>query len=138
VKSPERTLAWLLRAVGALDLLSLLAVVMPRSWHDWAHQGAGLGPLPDGAIVFYLTRSASALYALYGALLLFLSRDVVRHLPVIRFLAVAAQVHAVVLMAIDVAAGLPRWWVLAEGLGYSAWSLAVLWLVRRVANPSPS
>lgn len=138
MKAPERPLVWLLRAVGTVDLLSLLAVVMPRSWHEWAHEGAGLGPLPEGAIVFYLTRSASALYTLYGALLLFLARDVVRYLPVIRFLAVAAQVHAVVLMAIDVAAGLPRWWVLAEGLGYSAWSLAVLCLARRMTKPPSS
>ena len=91
MKSPERKLAWLLRAIGLLDLCALVAVLMPREWHGRAHEAAGLGVIPDAPIVLYLTRSASSLYALYGALLLFLSADVARHLAVIRFLALAAQ-----------------------------------------------
>ncbi len=127
---PAWKLAWLLRAVGALDLLSLLAVVMPREWHDRAHALAGLGALPESPIVIYLARSASALYAVYGALLLFLASDVIRHRPVIRFLAWAAQVHALVLVGIDWSAGLPVWWLLAEGLGYAGWAGLALWWSR--------
>ncbi len=116
--------------MGALDLLSLLAVVMPREWHDRAHTLAGLGALPESPIVIYLARSASALYAVYGALLLFLASDVIRHRPVIRFLAWAAQVHALILVGIDWSAGLPVWWLLAEGLGYAGWAGLALWWSR--------
>lgn len=127
---PARKLVWLLRAIGCLDLLALLAVFMPPEWHLRAHVAAGLGALPDAPIVVYLARSASALYALYGALLLFLSTDVARFRPVIRFLAWAAQVHAAVLMGIDWFAGLPAWWLLAEGVGYAGWAGLTLWWSR--------
>ena len=132
MKSPERKLAWLLRAIGLLDLCALVAVLMPREWHGRAHEAAGLGAIPDAPIVLYLTRSASSLYALYGALLLFLSADVARHLAVIRFLALAAQMHTLALVAIDLNAGLPAWWIVSEGLGYFGWSAAVLWLAHRI------
>jgi hypothetical protein len=111
MRTPERALAWLLRAVGVLDLCAL-----------------------DAPIVSYLTRSASSLYALYGALLLYLASDVVRYLGVVRFLALAAQAHALVLVVIDLNAGLPPWWIAAEGTVYLGWSGAVLWLVRRTAR----
>jgi hypothetical protein len=72
----ERHLALLLRGIGCLDLLALIAVVMPRHWMDVAHQWAGLGSIPREPIVGYLARTASALYALHGAMVLFMSFDV--------------------------------------------------------------
>ncbi len=133
MKRPERKLAWLLRAIGLLDLAALAAVFMPASWHDHLHAGAGLGPLPQVPVVFYLARSASALYALFGALLLFLSSNVIRYLPVIRFLSRIALIHAALLVAIDRVAGLPTWWAAAEGLGYASWAVAAGWLASKVA-----
>jgi len=65
------------------------AVVMPFDWMNAIHRQAELGDLPNVPIVGYLTRSISALYALHGALLVFLAGDVRRFLPVVRFLAVA-------------------------------------------------
>jgi len=132
VNRPERTLAWLLRAIGALDLAALVAVFMPASWHDHFHAGAGLGSLPHLPVVLYLARSASALYAVYGALLLFLSFDVVRYLPVIRFLVRIALIHAAVLVGIDINAGLPPWWAAAEGAGYAGWAIAAGVLAGRI------
>lgn len=127
---PEQKLVWLLRLIGCLDLLALLAVAMPAEWHARAHASLSLGAMPDSPIVVYLARSASALYALFGALLLFLSSDVLRYRSVIRFLALAAQVHAVVLVGIDWFAGLPLWWLLAEGIGYAGWAGLALWWSR--------
>lgn len=137
VNPSARKLVWLLRAVGCLDLLALLAVAMPSEWHVQAHASLGLGAMPDSPIVVYLARSASALYAVYGALLLFLSTDVVRHRPVIRFLAWAAQAHALVLVGIDWFAGLPLWWLLAEGVGYAGWAALALWWSRDLAATEP-
>jgi hypothetical protein len=68
-------------------LTALVAVVMPYDWMNAIHQRQGLGELPHVPIIGYLTRSISALYALHGALLVFLAGDVRRFLPVVRFLA---------------------------------------------------
>lgn len=134
VNRPDQTLSWFLRVVGVLDLAALVAVFMPASWHDQFHASAGLGALPHLPVVLYLARSASALYAVYGALLLFLSRDVVRYLPVIRFLVRIALIHAAVLVGIDINAGLPTWWAIAEGAGYAGWALVAAWLAARVKS----
>lgn len=132
VNRPDQTLSWLLRVVGVLDLAALVAVFMPASWHDRFHASAGLGALPHLPVVLYLARSASALYAVYGALLLFLSSDVGRYLPVIRFLVRIALVHAAMLVGIDINAGLPAWWAIAEGVGYAGWAGVAMWLAARV------
>lgn len=85
----ERILVWLLRLGGAVMLTALGAVVMPFDWMNSIHRQVGLGELPHVPIVGYLTRSISALYALHGALLVFMAVDVRRYLPVVRFLAMA-------------------------------------------------
>jgi hypothetical protein len=120
--------ALLLRAVGCLDLLALLAVVMPRHWMAVAHKFVGLGALPEGPIVGYLARSASALYALHGAMVLFISFDVVRYERLIRLMAVAALVHGVVIFGIDLAEGMPALWRCGEGPAFAATGVLVLWL----------
>ena len=54
-------------------LTALGAVVMPFELMNVIHQQMGLGELPHVPIVGYLTRSISALYALHGALLVFMA-----------------------------------------------------------------
>ncbi len=126
----ERRLALLLRAVGCLDLLALIAVVMPWHWIAVAHKFVGLGAIPEAPIVGYLARSASALYALHGAMVLFVSFDVRRYERLIRFMAVAALVHGAVILGIDLGAGLPALWRYGEGPAFAATGVAVLWLQR--------
>ncbi len=84
------------------------------------HSWLGLGELPREPIVGYLTRSASALYALHGAMILFLSFDTRRYAPLITFLAIAALIHGTVMLGIDLAVGMPRWWTLVEGPAFAA------------------
>ena len=59
---PNRA-AFLLRCLlvfnGVMVLLALPAVFMPTAWMDYFHRDLGLGPLPRGPIVEYLTRSIS-------------------------------------------------------------------------------
>ncbi|MGQ0636521.1 MAG: hypothetical protein ACT4QC_18055 [Planctomycetaceae bacterium] len=121
-----------LRAFGILDLCAFFAVVMPEHWMDQAHRFFGMGPLPAEPIVGYLARSASLLYALHGALLVLISYDVDRHWGLIRFLGLAALVHAGVILAIDVAQGIPPlWWRYGEAPCYAATGALILWLQRR-------
>ncbi len=119
---------WLLRLGGAVMLTALGAVVMPYDWMDSIHRQVGLGALPHVPIVGYLTRSISALYALSGALLIFLAADVCRYLPVLRFLAVTGVVFGVMMLAIDSAVGMPLPWTVCEGPFVVGLSAVILWL----------
>jgi hypothetical protein len=136
MKNPERILVWLLRLGGAVMLTALGAVLMPFEWMNVIHQRVGLGELPHVPIVGYLTRSISALYALHGALLVFLAGDVRRYLPVVRFLALAGAVFGVLMLGIDYATGMPLLWTVAEGPYVVALSAVILWLTGRKRFPS--
>jgi hypothetical protein len=105
MKSPERILVWLLRLSGAMTLTALGAVFMPYEWMNLIHQRLGMGELPPIPIVGYLTRSVSALYALHGALLLFVSFDVPRYLPIVQFLGWAGVVLDFARLELELASG---------------------------------
>ncbi len=124
----ERILIWLLRIGGVVMLTALGAVVMPYEWMNVIHQQQGLGQLPHVPIVGYLTRSVSAMYALHGALLLFIATDVRRYLPVLRFLAFAGIVFGTVMLGIDYFVGMPVPWMVGEGPSVVVFSAVILWL----------
>jgi hypothetical protein len=127
----HRRVAVALRVLGTIDLLALVAALAPRPWIVLAHEWCGLGPLPDGPVVGYLYRSASVMYALHGATILFVAGDVARYWRLIRFLAVLAVVHGALLFGIDAAEQMPGWWRWVEGPGFAATGAVVLWLQRR-------
>ena len=127
----RRHLALFLRGIGCLDLLALVAVVMPQHWMDVGHKFLGLGLIPEQPIVGYLARSASALYALHGAMVLFMSFDVERYERLIRFMALAALIHGAVIFGIDFSERLPALWRYGEGPAFAVTGLAVLWLLRK-------
>lgn len=128
MQNRDRNLALVLRAFGCLDLAALIAVIMPQEWLDMGHRWAGLGSIPHEPIVGYLARSASALYALHGAMIVFISFDVARYERLIRFLALAALVHGAVMFGIDAAEQMPRIWRYGEGPAYVATGALILWL----------
>ncbi|MFN0056215.1 MAG: hypothetical protein ACKV0T_29055 [Planctomycetales bacterium] len=123
---PRRRVARVLCCLGWLDLCALGAVLMPAEWLGQIHIQLGLGPFPEAPIALYLARGNSALYAVHGAVLLYLSRDVDRYWSLIRFLAWAALVHGGVMLAIDQSLQLPVWWRIGEGPIYAATGALVL------------
>jgi len=130
---PETLLKCVLRVVGAVCLLAVFAVLMPRRWMAVAHEWAGLGEFPDGPIAEYLARSLSAFYAFYGGLLVLTSVDVRRHAWVIAYLAVAGLFFSVIILVVDLALGFPLYWSLGEGpfvFLFSACVLALQWRIR--------
>jgi hypothetical protein len=129
----ERALIWLLRIGGVVTLLALGAVFMPVEWMAATHAWLGLGEFPRSPIVDYLTRSISAFYAFHGGLLLLLSFDVRRYARVVLYVAIASIVFGLLLFGIDLHAGLPLRWTLCEGPPVVLISIAILYLVRRVA-----
>ena len=104
----EKTLILLLRLDGIIMLAALFPSMMPLAWMKEVHRCLGMGELPDGPIIGYLTRSLSLMYAMHGAVLFFVSLDVRRFLPVVKFVAVLTILFGLWLIALDVVVGMPR------------------------------
>lgn len=129
----EKTLALLLQLTAGLLLVALVPAMMPLSWmvaiHRWV---GGVEHFFDAPLASYLARSLSAMYAIHGSLLLYVSFDVRRYLPVIRFLMIVSVVFGAGMIVLDCAVGMPLWWIVGEGpliILLAAW---LLWLVARI------
>jgi hypothetical protein len=132
----ERALRFLLRYVGFVSMLALVAVFMPGAWMDATHRWLGMGALPSEPIVGYLARSLSLFYALLGGLLWFLSMDPQRHRAVLLYLATAFILFGVIMLGVDYSEGLPPWWKRAEGPIVILFGSVMLWLTSRVSQPT--
>jgi len=111
----ETRLRIFLRVLGAVAMLAVAAVFMPREWMDISHRWLGMGPLPQGPIVEYLARSTSMFYAIFGGVIWILASDVRRFGRAITVMAVGMMVGAPVMLMIDLRAGMPAWWIGMEG-----------------------
>jgi hypothetical protein len=121
----------LLRFIGAIDCLALVAVLMPRSLIESISTRLGFASFSPGPLPEYLARSTSLLYALHGALLLYVAADVPRYWGLIRCLGALALIHGLLMLAIDLQLGMPGWWCLAEGPTFAVSGLLLLALTKR-------
>jgi hypothetical protein len=128
----ERRLAWVLRLAAGLLLLAGPFALMPHDWMSAIHQWLGLGTLPEMPIVGYLTRSVSALYAFYGLITLWVSRDVRRYGPLIDLLGLGNVVFGGFMLLLDRLVTMPRVWILIEGPFIIPFGAAILLLRRRM------
>ena len=128
----DKVVVLLLRFLGVGSLLALVPVFMPFSWMAATHRWLGLGEMPAAPVVEYLARSLSAFYALVGALCLLVAADLDRYRPLVRSLGVAFALLGLVFLFIDLAAGMPWWWIAAEGPATVVVS-AVLFVLARPA-----
>jgi hypothetical protein len=133
----ERILTVVLRISAGVMLLALAPVFFPHSWMAAINRAAGLGELPDTAIVGYLSRSLSALYAFHGALVLYMSFDVRRWLPIIRFLAGAGMTFGALMLALDIYLLMPRPWTICEGPLIIVLCVVILTLSSLICPPRP-
>lgn len=124
----QRALVLLLRFMGCVLLLAFPAVLLPESWMASTHAWLGLGEFPASMLTDYLTRSIAALYGFHGVLVLIVSRDVVRYRPIVTFLGVMGIAFGAIILAIDLNAGMPWWWIAGEGPPLAAMGLLVLLL----------
>ena len=128
----EKALVVLLRGSAILLLTALFPAVMPFSWMQETHRQLGMGELPEGPIVGYLTRSLSAMYAIHGAIVFFVSLDVRRYLPVVKCVAVLGAVFGLGVIVLDIWVGMPLYWTIGEGPFIFAFACVLLWLASRV------
>jgi hypothetical protein len=130
----EKALVILLRVAAGVLLLALVPVFFPHAWMAAINRVLGLGELPETAIIGYLTRSLSAMYAFHGALVLCVSLDVRRYRPFIICLAALGMVFGVFMLALDVVLGMPWSWTACEGPFILVLSTAILALAFRVKD----
>jgi len=128
----EKTLVLLLRLDAILLLAALIPSMMPFAWMKEIHRFLGLGELAGGPLIGYLTRSLSLLYAMHGAVVLFVSLDVRRFLPVVKFMAVLTIAFGLWMTGLDVAVGMPLFWIVSEGPLIFLLGCVVLWLTGRI------
>jgi hypothetical protein len=132
----ELALVWFLRVYAGVLLLALPAALAPEGFLAAGYQATGLGNWPEIPLLSYLTRSASAIYALIGTMLLVISFDVARYRPLILLLGWASIFRGVYLIVLEWAVGLPLWWVLVEGPGVLLSGIGMLVLARGSPNRS--
>ena len=117
----DSTRLWLLKLLmrigGVLTGSAFLTLLIPHEWMASTHASLGMGELPRLPVVEYLARSVSAFYGFHGVLLFVAASDPIRLRPVVTYLACFNIVFGAMLVAIDVAAGMPWWWTAAEGPG---------------------
>ncbi|NUQ65632.1 MAG: hypothetical protein HUU20_24445 [Pirellulales bacterium] len=128
----EKALVVLLRLGGILLLTAVIPAVMPFAWMKDIHRFLGMGELPEGPIVGYLTRSLSALYAYHGALVYFVSLDVRRYLSVVKCLAVLSILFGLGMLVLDFLVAMPPLWILGEGPAIALLGGVLLWLAGRI------
>jgi hypothetical protein len=93
--------------------------------------------LPSDPVVGYLARTLSLFYALLGGLLWFVSLDLQRYRPVLRYLAWGIMIFGVFVWRIDFVENLPAFWKHAEGpivLCYGALLLVLTGRIRQDAR----
>ena len=130
----ERLLKLVLRLTGAALCLATPFIFLPRAEYGAIHEWLGFGPYPDGPIIDYLARSASAMYALSGVFCWLVSYDVRRHGRVILFLGASSIAFGALMLAVEFQLGLPWWWVLGEGVAAVVLGIVLLVLQTRAAR----
>jgi hypothetical protein len=123
----RRLQAWILGLVGATEMLAFPAVLVPQSSMAAIHDWLGLGEMPRAPVFDSLMRQVSFTYGLHGVALLFMATDVARYRPLVLLTAVCYLASGPVFIAIDVANGMPWWWV--ANIGGSCLLIGVILLV---------
>jgi hypothetical protein len=124
----------ILRTGGVLLSSAAVAVCLPRETMVATNAWLGLDPLAETPLTFYLARSASALYAVHGAILLLASTDPVRYRTLVLLLGALNIAFGAALLGIDRTAGMPDWWTAAEGPGVFVIGVVLVVLATRLEH----
>ena len=137
-QTAHSVLTWLLRVLGGLTLSAVFAIFLPTDWMAAMNDRLGLDPLARTPLTEYLTRSLSAVYALFGALTLFVARDVGRYLDFVAFAGKLTVLLGVFFIVLDAWTGLPPIWMWLEGPPTVVLGLVMIWLARAAAGAGAS
>ncbi len=110
----RRLQAWVLRAVGVVELFAFGGAVMPSAWMDAGHVWLGLGDLSTAPAVEAVMRQVSFSYGLHGIGLLMIAFDVERYRPLVILSAAGYLIYGAVFLLTDMSLGMPRLWVIGN------------------------
>lgn len=127
----EKILKILLRLHALILCAAFFFVFIPIGWMESAHAALGLGEMPRGSIVEYLARSTSMLYALHGVIMLVIVWNPRRYWDLIPVIALVHLFLGAILLWIDTKAGMPMYWVVAEGPSIFLYSCVLIWLWKK-------
>lgn len=130
----ERVLKWMLVILGGMAATAVVPMVMPFAWMQRANDALGLAPLADTPLIQYLTRSLSAIYALFGVMTIYIGLDVRRYRRLIVVIGWLTAALGLALTCIDFAAGMPSSWSWGEGPPTVLVACVMVWLARRVTG----
>ena len=116
--------------MGVSSLLALPFVFVPFSWLNAGHQMLELGELPDEPIVVYMARCLSMFYAVQGVLVLIVVRDLDKYHTLFMVWCRIMMTCGLLLLWIDIDAGLPLHWIFSEGPPVAAGGAVLFWLER--------
>jgi hypothetical protein len=136
----RRLQAWVLRLVGAVEMLAFGAVFLPRDWMEAIHAGMGLPEMPKGPVFDSVMRQVSFTYGLHGVALWFIAADVGRYRPLVILTAIGYLLAGPVFIVIDLSNGMPWSWMAGNGgscLLIGALLLGLLWGEKSAANNAP-
>ncbi len=122
---------WLQRIlclIGAGLLVATIPVFFPVSLMATMHGWLGLGDLPDAPITIYLARSTSLLYAVHGSIMLTTGLRIKELGALVPLLGWIHVVIGLVMLGVDLNAGMPWYWTAVEGVPISLAGLLLLWL----------
>jgi hypothetical protein len=127
----SRTHVWLqtlLILSGLLLLLAVIPVFFSIRTMSFIHEWLGMGEFPDRPITVYLARSTSALYAMQGAIMIFVGLRLRQLWIMVPLIAVLHLWLGLTLLCVDLTAPMPWYWTCAEGPSVIAVGLVFLWL----------
>jgi len=125
----------LLRLAGLITLTAFVAMVLPAAWMASTHRALGFGDWPETPVFEYLARSIAALYGFHGGLLVLIAGDPARHITIVKYMAFMYVAFGLIVLAIDLDAGMPMWWTLAEGPPIAMTGVVFAILARDLRNP---
>ena len=121
----HRLLVIVLRIAGVVTLAAFPAMCLPVDFMASSHERLGLGEFPRAAVVDYLARSIAALYGFHGVLVLLVSTDPVRYRAIVWYIAIMNVTFGMMMVAIDLHAGLPAYWTALEGPPITAFGIVI-------------
>ena len=127
----RKVLKLLLRLAGAVTTTAFFTILLPVDWMEATHERLGLGEFPRAPVVDYLARSIAGLYGFHGVLLLLIASDPIRYRAIISYVSVLNITFGLMLIGIDLHAGMPSWWTLGEGPPVIAFGVVIAALNRR-------
>ncbi len=128
----ERVVIFILRFSAIIMGFASIAVFMPSAWMEETHKWLGIGDFPKGPITYYLARSLSAFYVIYGGLLWLTSFNIKQYYNIIVYLAYTGLALGPTLLFIDISSNMPYYWTFGEGPSIFIFSIILIILLKKI------